>query len=117
MAESVSIGLTDPEGLKGPQWIQYGFFLHQLMYVAQATFFLNENRSIPADVYEAEMDRAAAILQMKSGKQWWEAGAKTQFARAFDHCGHIRSGPNLERACANACRILAHRGVSANLIR
>ena len=33
MAAAVATGITAPENLKGHQWVQYGLWNHQLMYV------------------------------------------------------------------------------------
>jgi hypothetical protein len=76
-------GLTGSADLNKYNWVQYGAWLQQMMYAAQATYFMHTAGAIPKDVYEAELDRAAEIVTMPSGKQWWEAGARSQFAAEF----------------------------------
>ena len=49
----------------------------------QATYFLWQDGTLPESVFRKEIERAGAILAIPVGRQWWEAGARTQFAEEF----------------------------------
>ena len=83
MAAAIATGINNPEDLKGHQWLQYGLWNQQLMYGAQATYFLWQEGTLPESVFRKEIQRATAILGHPAGRQWWDAGAKTQFAEEF----------------------------------
>lgn len=81
--KAVVDGLTGSSELTEYNWIQYGAWLQQMMLTVQATYYMYAADSIPLDVYEAELDRALEIINLSSGKQWWEAGARSQFGSEF----------------------------------
>ena len=54
-----------------------------IMQMAQATDYLYRSGSLDPELWEAEMNRAAAILAMPGVRQWWDAGGKTQLTPTF----------------------------------
>lgn len=79
----VVTGHADSRNLTQDNYVQYGMWLASLMQMAQATHYLYRQGSLDRDLWETEIQAAAAHLSTPGVRQWWDAGAKTQLTPDF----------------------------------
>jgi len=73
----------DPTSLTGESAGGY-LMIHLAMFqMGQATDYLYRSGSLDRELWEAEMNRLASLLQAPGVRQMWEAGARSQLAPSF----------------------------------
>lgn len=83
MSRAVAQGVVDAKALTEDNWVQFAFWCHQFVRTAESTFHLHQRRIISDSIFEKEMERTVDLLTTDGGRQWWDAGAKTQFSEDF----------------------------------
>ena len=83
MAPIIAIGLEQPEALSNDTWVQFASYCHQFIMKSESTYYLWKEKIIADSICEKEFDRAARFLSASGPKQWWAAGARTQFSDEF----------------------------------
>ncbi len=83
LGRTILQGLDKPAALGEDNWLQFAFWCHQFVLIAEGTFHLHQEGIISDSVFEKELQRTAAFLESPGGSQWWEAGARTQFSDEF----------------------------------
>jgi hypothetical protein len=79
----VSRGHPNSANLTSDSYIAYAMFHMSMMQMAQSTHYLYLQGSLDRELWEAEMNRAAVIINIPGVRQWWDAGGKTQLAPSF----------------------------------
>jgi hypothetical protein len=83
MSKAIAQGVVDATTLTNENWVQFAFWCHSFVRTAESTFHLHQRRIISDSIFEKEMERAVDLLTTNGCRQWWEAGAKTQFSEDF----------------------------------
>ena len=82
----IARGHLNPRDLTRDTYVAYAMIHMSMLQMAQSTHYLYLQGSLDKELWEAEMYRAAAIINIPGVRQWWDAGAKTQLAPSFvDH--------------------------------
>jgi len=79
----VSSGHRDSTNLTSDNYIAYAMFHMSFMQMAQSTHYLYLQGSMDSELWQSEMDRAAAILTFPGVRQWWDSGGRTQLTPSF----------------------------------
>jgi hypothetical protein len=79
----VSRGHPNSANLTSDTYIAYAMFHMSMLQMAQSTHYLYQQGSLDKELWEAEMYRAAAIINIPGVRQWWDAGGKSQLAPSF----------------------------------
>lgn len=83
MSRAIAQGVFDATTLTNENWVQFAFWCHSFVRTAESTFHLHQRQIISDSIFEKEMQRAVDLLTTNGCRQWWEAGAKTQFSEDF----------------------------------
>jgi hypothetical protein len=76
-------GNMDPTSLTDESAGGY-LMIHLAMFqMGQATDYLYRSGSLDRELWEAEVNRLASLLQAPGVRQMWEAGARSQLAPGF----------------------------------
>ena len=76
-------GFEDSAQLTEDSWVAFAYWNNGIMQMAQAMNYLYRSGSLDESLWESEMQRAALILALPGVRQWWDAGARTQFTPEF----------------------------------
>ncbi len=79
----VSRGHPNSANLTSDSYIAYAMFHMSFLQMAQSTHYLYLQGSLDKELWEAEMNRAAAIINIPGVRQWWNAGGNTQLTPSF----------------------------------
>jgi hypothetical protein len=79
----VSRGHPNSTNLTSDTYVAYAMSQLSMLQMAQSTHYLYLQESLDRELWEAEMNRAAAIINIPGVRQWWNAGGKTQLAPSF----------------------------------
>ena len=79
----IMAGNYDSKNLTEESVVSFGMLNISIMQMAQSIDYLYKTGSLDRELWQAEMNRAAAILAMPGVRQWWDAGGKTNLAPSF----------------------------------
>jgi len=79
----VASGHDGSENLTRDTYIAYAMFHLSMLQMAQSTHYLYLQDALDEELWQAEMQRAAAVLSMTGVRQWWQAGGRTQLSPSF----------------------------------
>jgi hypothetical protein len=82
-SEIVTRGGLDSSNLTSETWGSFGFMYLSLFQMAQSADYLYRAGLLDQELWDAEMNRAAAFLRIAGVRQWWDAGGKTNLTRQF----------------------------------
>ena len=82
-SEMIGKGDMDPTNLTDESFAGFLMLHMAMMQMAQSTDYLYRSGSLDRELWEAEMNRAAAILAFPGVRQMWDAGVKTQLTPSF----------------------------------
>lgn len=83
LAAVFDIGIADSRNLTNGSYISYALWHESFFQMAQTTDYLYRAGTLDHELWKSEIDRAAGILAIPSVRQWWDAGAKSQFTPQF----------------------------------
>lgn len=83
MSRAIARGVVDATTLTDENWVAFAFWCHSFVRTAESTFHLNQRQIISDSIFEKEMERTVDLLTTNGCRQWWDAGAKTQFSEDF----------------------------------
>jgi len=79
----VARGNMGAANLTEETYVSYAMTHLAIMQMAQSADYLYRAGLLDRELWEAEMSRAAGILEAPGARQWWEAGGKTQLTSRF----------------------------------
>jgi hypothetical protein len=77
------LGNADSKNLSNESYVAFAMWNLGLMQMAQATDYMYRSGSLDRELWEAEINRAAGILDAPGVRQWWDAGGNTQLTPRF----------------------------------
>ncbi len=83
LSEIVMRGNGDSSNLTSETCVAFGLIYLSLFQMAQSADYLYRAGLLDQELWDAEMDRAAAFLRIAGVRQWWDAGGKTNLTRRF----------------------------------
>ena len=83
LADTLSDGFYDSANLTEESFQQFAMWHYTFMQMAQATHYMYELGAIDQALWEREINRAAGHLDLPGVRQWWNAGARSQFPSEF----------------------------------
>ena len=83
LSATIARGIQDSANLTEESYIRFALWHYTFMQMAQATDYMYKMGTVDHDLWEAEVNRAAGHLDLPGVRQWWDAGARTQFPPDF----------------------------------
>jgi hypothetical protein len=83
LADALASGFYDSRGLTPDNYMQFALWHYTIYQMAEATHYMYQLGAIDHQLWEREMNRAAGHLDLPGVREWWNAGAKTQFPSDF----------------------------------
>jgi hypothetical protein len=83
LADSLSDGFYDSAKLTEDSYQHFAMWHYTFVQMAQATHYMYELGAIDHAVWDREINRVAGHLDLPGVRQWWVAGARSQFPAEF----------------------------------
>jgi len=82
-SEIIASGSYDPKTLTDETWLAFVMMYIGIFQMAQSTDYLYRAGALDRELWEAEMNRVAGILNFPGVRQLWDAGVKRHLTPRF----------------------------------
>ncbi len=83
VSEILANGHTGSNNLTSETFISFALWHMSVMQMAQSVDYLYRSGSLDENLWRAEINRAAGILESPGVRAWWDAGGKSQLTPEF----------------------------------
>ena len=83
LSAAIAKGTLDSANLDEESYIRFALWHYTFVQMAQATNYMYKMGTVDFDLWESEINRTAGHLALPGVRQWWDAGARTQFPPDF----------------------------------
>ena len=83
LARALATGFYEPGKLSEDNYMQFALWHYTFYQMAQSTDDMYQMGAVGEDLWKREINRAAGHLDLPGVRQWWNAGARTQFSPDF----------------------------------
>ena len=83
LSEALAAGFYDSANLTTDNYMQFALWHYTIFQMTQSTDYMYKLGAVDQSLWEREINRAAGHLDLPGVRQWWDAGARTQFSPEF----------------------------------